>query len=191
MTVTPSQEAPAPKDSKDAKDPKAAAEAPARPAGPPLLSVLAVAAGALVGGAAIGLFAIAPRMVAARNAAPAAHAPAPEPEKPEKPEKSKPRSGKTTAYRMDNIVVNPAGSNGTRFLMASIAVEIDDPKVEAQVRERDFEMRDAVVATLERQTLEMLTHPGARDTIRNQLEAAFTPIVGSRPRVFLTQFVIQ
>jgi len=179
-----------PRDAKEAKNPKdAQSSAAAKPAGPPagagLIVVLAVAAAALVGGGGIGMFLIAPAVVAARNAP---H-PAAEPKKEEG--KGKPKAGKVTAYKMDNIVVNPAGSNGTRFLMASIAVEIDDPKVEAAVHDRDFEMRDAVVATLERQTLDMLTHPGARDTVRNQLEDAFTPIVGSRPRVYLTQFVIQ
>jgi len=161
-----------------------ATPAVAPPAKPnPLPTLLGIAGGALVAGAALGFFLVAPRVVAARSAAPAtAHA-----EK--KGEKGKP--SKPATYRMDNIIVNPAGSNGTRFLMASVAIELDDAKIGDTLHDKDVELRDAVISTIEKQSLEAITRPGARDTLRNQLVLKLAPIIGATPRVFLPQFVLQ
>jgi flagellar FliL protein len=89
--------------------------------------------------------------------------------------------------------VNPAGSAGTRFLMASVAFELSDEKVAAALQEQEVQVRDAVITALESQTLEMLTAPGSRAAIKRQLAATIQPLVpGHQPlRVYLPQFVIQ
>ncbi len=183
--------------------PSAPAEGAPKPAakGPALPLVLGVSAGTLVAGAALGLLLVAPRVTAMRAASsPAAQAAAHGEEDAhagddgkEKGHGGKEKGGheKPSGYRMDNIIVNPAGSNGTRFLMASVAIEVDNPKLSAVLKERDVPLRDAVISTIERQTLDDLTRLGARDSLRLQLVKALTPVVGARPRVYLPQFVLQ
>ena len=168
---------------------------PAKPSGlPPVLMLAAVVVAALgLGGAAGGLL-IGPRIVAMRAA-------------PRSPESAEGEAGdpgqghgggnkeesKAIVYRLDNIIVNPAGSQGTRFLMASVAFELPDSRLETRLRERDFQVRDAIIATLERQSLQMLMAPGARDSIKRQIGLAVQPLTGrTRPvAVYLPQFVIQ
>jgi flagellar FliL protein len=96
-------------------------------------------------------------------------------------------------FKVENIIVNPAGCEGTRFLMASVAFELPDEKVEARLRDHDFMVRDAVIGVLENQPLEALTRAGARDSLKRQLAEAILPLAGRhlRLRVFLPQFVIQ
>jgi flagellar basal body-associated protein FliL len=77
--------------------------------------------------------------------------------------------------------------------MATVAVEVPDEKTAASLRERDVQIRDAVMSVLERATLASLTVPGARDTLRGRIAVAIAPhLQGAAPaRVYLPQFVIQ
>ena len=178
----------------------AKSETASAPAGAPAFPILlAVTAAALLGGAAIGDFLVAPRIVAASRARPEAK-PAADAEAPEanrsgsgdsKADKGKKSNEKPATYRMDNIIVNPAGSNGTRFLMASVAVEVSDKTLQAAMKERDAELRDAVISALERQSLEVLLKQGARDTLRHEIEASIERVMNVPVRVFLPQFVVQ
>ena len=77
--------------------------------------------------------------------------------------------------------------------MATVAFELPDEKALEGLRERDAELRDAVITTFESQTLEMLTAPGAREALKRRLAAAAAPVLGDikHVRVYLPQFVIQ
>ena len=183
----------------------AAAAAAAAKAPSPMLVLIGVTVAALIGGVVVGRFLVAPGVIQARAKTPAVAA-SHEP-KDEKDEKGDGKEGKEhgggkshgkgkakdrpPAYRMDNIIVNPAGSNGQRFLMASVAIEVDDARTAESMRERDVELRDVVISTIERQTLSDLTRLGGRDSLRAQIIDALQPIIGERPRVFLPQFVLQ
>jgi len=176
----------------------------ARPAigAQPLILAGAIVA-ALAAGTVAGLLLLGPRLAAMRHAAPAAaHAESTaegEAEGEGKHAKEKGKGGhgkeaeKAVVYRLDNLIVNPAGSQGTRFLMASVAVEVPDARIEARLRERDFQVRDAVIAVLERQPLEVITSPGGRDSVKARLAETLRPMVGRGVplQIYLPQFVIQ
>ena len=149
-----------------------------------LMLVLGVAViGGLGAGAVVG-----PRFVSspAPDAAAAEHDSAPGPAHDEEP------AEEGLMFELDNIIVNPAGSNGLRFLMASVVIQLPDRRSVEHLRAREVQVRDAVVTVLGRQTLDMLTAPGARDSVRSRLSAAIAPMVGrTQLRVYLPQFVIQ
>jgi flagellar FliL protein len=94
---------------------------------------------------------------------------------------------------LENIVVNPAGTDGMRFVMVSFALKVDDPALEASLIERELEVRDVVSSTLERQTLDMLTSPHARDSLRVLVADAVAQFLpdGVDVRVLVPRFVIQ
>ena len=173
--------------------------APARPFKLPEPAILAaVIVIALAAGSLLGILVIAPRVVAARNARPAVAAKtedggAAKEGEGKQDEGKKGAEEKSAVYSIDNIVVNPAGSAGTRFLMASVAFELPNEKAVAALREKEVQIRDAVITTLESQTLEMLSAPGSREGIKRQLAIAVRPLVpGHQPvRVYLPQFVLQ
>ena len=164
----------------------------------------------LLGGAGGGLL-LGPKIHAARVAKasePAGEEKAAKPgkesreEKAEKGKESKEKKGKEkkhggkegepTVFKLENVIVNPAGTQGSRFLMATIAIESDDPKVDALLRSNDIAIRDRVISVLEYQTMETLTRPGARDSIKSQLAEAIAPFAeDAELRVYLPQFVIQ
>ncbi|HEY9230093.1 MAG TPA: flagellar basal body-associated FliL family protein [Gemmatimonadaceae bacterium] len=154
----------------------AAAAAPAT-SGKRNLIILATAG--LLAGSAVGLFAIGP-ILAKRKAA---H-PAPKVE--EKP---------TTpiTHEFQNIVLNPAGSNGTRFLMVSAAFELKDGNTDQLMKDREPEVRDRILALLGQKSIETLTDFTQRDNIKKEVLEAIAPMFpkGSVVKVFFPQFVIQ
>ena len=87
------------------------AEAPAKKRNLPL--ILAVV-GAVVVGSAGGIFVAGP-MIAGKSSAPDAAAEAKAEEEAAAPK---------PVYQIDNLVLNPAGTEGTRFLMATVAVAV-------------------------------------------------------------------
>lgn len=104
--------------------------------------------------------------------------------------------GKSPIFRLDNLIVNPAGAQGQHFLMCSIAFELEDSKLGDILREHEVELRDGVISTLESQSMTQLTAPGARDSLRVRIAAVAMPLLGedgedTELKVFLPQFVIQ
>jgi flagellar FliL protein len=177
------------------------AAAPASPkAGLPIV-LIGVIAGGLVAGAALGALLVAPQVNKLRHASAVAAAMDPKHKKDKKAEgkdkkDKKGEAGKSPVYKLDNIIVNPAGSQGQRFLMCSVAIESEDSKVLDTLREHEIELRDRVISMLAKQTLDRLTAEGARDSLRAELLVAIKPALGpdnqdAELKVFLPQFVVQ
>ncbi|HEX3929002.1 MAG TPA: flagellar basal body-associated FliL family protein [Gemmatimonadales bacterium] len=140
------------------------------------LGVLALAIGAVIGTLFIG-----PRLRPSSLAAGAqASAAAPKKEEPAR------------IFRLDNVIVNPAASQGQRFLIVSVAVEVRTPEAEAHLKESEVAFRDAVIGIVERMTLEQLSQTGARDSLRQILTASAIRFAhDSALHVYLPQFLIQ
>lgn len=176
---------------------------PAKSAGTPVWMLALVVVLALGAGSALGAFLIAPPLIKAKQAAalaerdPAAHKGKKKDKKDKKEKHGKEGGeGKSATYKIDNIVVNPADSQGQRFLMCSLAIEADDPKALDVLREHEVEVRDRVVTTLTAMTMAQLTSAGARDSIRARLVQTIHPVLGEEGedvelKLFLPNFVIQ
>jgi flagellar basal body-associated protein FliL len=187
---------------KEAAEAAPPADGKKKAAGPAPMVLIAVAAVALVAGAGTGAFVVAPRFLPAAAGADStggrADGHGKSGEKGGKDHGKKDAKGgghgeKSSVYRVDNLIVNPAGSQGQRFLMASVAFEFDDAKINEAVREREVEVRDRIITTFESHSLDELTRPGARDSLRSKLARVMQPLVGEDVhfQVFLPQFVIQ
>jgi flagellar FliL protein len=100
----------------------------------------------------------------------------------------------TTVHMMENLVLNPAGSNGTRFLMAAVAAEVKNEKVKEEMTGRDAELRDAVLRTLGERTVDQLADMSLRDALKRELVDSLNARLQSKnaiKRVYFPQFVIQ
>jgi flagellar FliL protein len=96
-------------------------------------------------------------------------------------------------FALENIIVNPAGSQGTRFLMVSIGIEAGSSEMERKLKDHELELRDLVISILESQTLAMLAAPGARDSLKRRIAESIAPVMGPKvkAKIYLPQFVIQ
>lgn len=94
---------------------------------------------------------------------------------------------------LENLVLNPANSGGSRYLLMSIAIEGTNAKAVAAMTARDAEVRDLILSTLGRKTVDELSDVTARDAIKAELIAAVQERFGktSVKQLYFPQFVIQ
>ncbi len=101
--------------------------------------------------------------------------------------------GADALHVIDNLVVNPSDSEGTRFLLASVALVPGDPGLGDELTARDVELRDALIRVLGGKTVDQLVDIGQRAALADELKAAVESIVGDHTirRLFIPQYVIQ
>ena len=93
---------------------------------------------------------------------------------------------------IDNLILNPAQSGGSRFLIATLVLDTDE-ETRAELEARDAEARDLLQTVLAIRTVDELSDISLRDEIRNDLRIALNTMLGYEGvhRIFLPQFVIQ
>jgi flagellar FliL protein len=179
-----------------------AAPTPDSQAGPPapggfkakLPLIVLVAVGLAVGGGT-GAMLIGPMMAqklgrgAAPSQAAAAHAEEPEEAAPD----SADASGAPSVHLLENLVLNPAGSGGSRFLLLSVAIETSGPNTVTAFQARDAELRDIMLTALGSKTVDQLTDITTREGIKTELLATITARFGKNAvkRLYFPQFVVQ
>lgn len=96
-------------------------------------------------------------------------------------------------HMVENLVVNPAASSGSRFLLASFAIEVTSAEVAARLEAQDVVIRDAFTLVLASRTVETLTDIQQRAALSQELVEAAEGVAGTGNvlRVLIPQFVIQ
>lgn len=101
--------------------------------------------------------------------------------------------GDAALYAIDNLVVNPAGSQGTRFLVVGLAVRLTNGSTSSALQARDPEIRDALLGLLASKTVDELSDQGARDSLKAQVKSAVEAVIGKGTvaSILIPQFVLQ
>jgi flagellar FliL protein len=103
------------------------------------------------------------------------------------------KKGKVSAPLSGKILVNVAGTAGTRYLVANVTLVGKRSDLKAQVDQNDAELRDAASSILSGKTITDLEKPGMRNIIRAELISAFNDILGKDTvnEIYLTEFAVQ
>ncbi|HEY0969850.1 MAG TPA: flagellar basal body-associated FliL family protein [Gemmatimonadales bacterium] len=154
-----------------------------------LLLIAVIVLGVVIGGGA-GAFVAAP-LLAGRVPPTAADSAAKGEE-----QAGKAKGGKESAkvvHVVDNMVLNPAGSGGARFLLLSVGLAVKDEATVKTLSDRDPELRDVVLRFMGARTIEELADVGLRDSLKAQLRTAVGERFGAGTviDVYFPQFVIQ
>jgi flagellar protein FliL len=96
-------------------------------------------------------------------------------------------------YAIENLVVNPAGTQGSRFLIVSLTIVPDDGASRTQLVARDAEIRDTLLHVLGSKTVQQLSDLTQREQMKEEMRAAAETVIqpGKIRRIFLPQFVLQ
>lgn len=99
----------------------------------------------------------------------------------------------TAVYQIDNLVLNPAQSGGTRFLMLTVAFQVKDETVLEQMKLRDAEVRDAILTVIGSKTVEQLVDIAARNPLKAELKDSVAPLFPKEAvtQIYFPQFVVQ
>ena len=96
-------------------------------------------------------------------------------------------------FEFSNIVVNLAGTMGTRYLKTSFMVTGPDAGIKAAFDQNKPRLTDVTLNVLSSLTLADLEEPGAKNVLREKLVAAYNQALGRKvaEQVYFSDFVIQ
>ena len=107
--------------------------------------------------------------------------------------------GKTAAganpptYEFDNIVVNLAGTMGTRYLKTTFIVTGVDASLKSVFEENKARLTDVTLNVLSSLTLADLEEPGSKNVLREKLVTTYNQALGRKiaDQVYFSDFVVQ
>jgi flagellar FliL protein len=94
---------------------------------------------------------------------------------------------------VDDIIVNPAGTGGTRFLSTSVGFEISSKEAGELFEQRRPMIRDALIMILGSKTIEELSDPKEKEITRFQIKKRVEQLLetDNLEAVYFTDFVLQ
>ncbi len=108
-------------------------------------------------------------------------------------EKGAEATGAGNTYQFENVVVNLAGTMGTRYLKTSFMVSGKDMGLRAAFENNKPKLVDTTLNTLSSLSLPDLEEVGSRNMIREKLIAAYNQVLGKRmvDQIYFSDFVVQ
>ena len=80
-------------------------------------------------------------------------------------------------YQMDQLVVNPANTNGRRYLMVEISLELNVEHIPL-METTNPRVRQELIETFSRRTVSQLTTPKERDLLRKEVVEIINSSIG-------------
>jgi flagellar FliL protein len=104
-----------------------------------------------------------------------------------------PASARRESVPLNKLLVNVAGTMGSRYLLVSLAVMSSSSNFKDRIAEKEPQLRDVAQSILNVKTIADLEKPGARNLIRGELLAGFNNILGDPgvQEIYFTEFAIQ
>lgn len=98
-----------------------------------------------------------------------------------------------TTFKFENVVVNLAGSMGTRYLKVSFLVTGTEKTLADEFEQKKAQLLDVTLNVLSSLSLADLEEAGARNILRERLVSSLNQAVGRRlaEQVYFTDFVVQ
>lgn len=99
----------------------------------------------------------------------------------------------TEVFLVSDMIVNPAETNGTRFLNTTIGLGVTDKLVKVTLEEKSAQVRDALISILTTKTIPELVHPDGKKILRREIirkvDSMITPY--HILEVYFVDFVLQ
>ncbi|MEK7675864.1 MAG: flagellar basal body-associated FliL family protein [Verrucomicrobiota bacterium] len=94
---------------------------------------------------------------------------------------------------LSKVLVNVAGTMGTRYLMTSVTLVGSAPDFKSRIEENKDQLLDLAASALSTKTISDLEKPGARNLVRTELITVFNSALGAEmvQEIFITEFAIQ
>lgn len=119
-----------------------------------------------------------------------------------KPEHKKPKKKKKKShgkeqvsemFAISDIVINPAGTGGSRYLSVSFSFDLESAETYALFEAREPVIRDALITILSSRTVAQLTDAKQKEIVRYQIKKRVSKLLKTDElaAVYYTDFVLQ
>lgn len=96
-------------------------------------------------------------------------------------------------FNIDDIIVNPAQTNGKTLVLASLGFDLKTPEAKKTFEEKVIIVKDAVITLLSSKTVSQLSNASFRDSLKTEMISELSkklPGVGIN-NVYFSKFIIQ
>ena len=92
-----------------------------------------------------------------------------------------------------DVIVNPAGTNGSRLLVTTIGLEVPTTEAKVELEQKEVQTRDILVTVLSGKRLEDLAAPEQREALREEICSRVNKLLQSSKlkNVYISKFIIQ
>jgi flagellar protein FliL len=99
----------------------------------------------------------------------------------------------TVTVPLNKLLVNVAGTMGSRYLLVSLSVVGTGSDFQKKMQDDDAALRDMACGDLATKTIADLGKPDIRNVVRSELLTGFNNILGNNcvKQIYLTEFAIQ
>ena len=110
-------------------------------------------------------------------------------EEPEEEPPEEKRPSDVGMYVIKDLIVNPAGTRGTRFFLVSLGLEYSPPGAEDKLKEQEPRIRDRLITILAEKTLAQLSDITYREKLREEINQAVQEVLADDAEVLHVYFV--
>lgn len=96
-------------------------------------------------------------------------------------------------YSLDDLIVNPANTNGKMLLLASVGLSVESEESKKTLEEKQVVVKDAVISVLSSKSVTQLGSATYRDTLKVEiLKNLSVQLPGSKVNnIYFSKFIIQ
>ena len=96
-------------------------------------------------------------------------------------------------YTLDEVVVNPANTNGRNLLLASLAFDLPSEENKTELENKEFLVKDMIISVLSSKSIRFLNDISMRDSLRSEIShkiEGFLPHVKIN-KVYFSRYILQ
>ena len=96
-------------------------------------------------------------------------------------------------YSIDDIIVNPADTDGKRLLLTSVGIDLGKLEMENDLKSREPMVKDVIISTLASKNIDQLGNTAYRDTLKMQIASGLKKLLPSVSinNVYFSKYIIQ
>jgi flagellar FliL protein len=96
-------------------------------------------------------------------------------------------------FVVKDLIVNPAGTNGTRFLLTTVGFEVSGPEMMKELEMKEIQVRDILNTILTSKGLDELVDVNQREILRSEIAERMNVLLknGTLSSVYFSKFIIQ
>ncbi|MFA4922797.1 MAG: flagellar basal body-associated FliL family protein [Ignavibacteriaceae bacterium] len=96
-------------------------------------------------------------------------------------------------FAIDDIVVNPAETDGKRLLLLSLGITVKSEEEKTEMKTKEILVKDAIISTISSKNLYQLNSAGYKDSLKRELTQRIKQIFPKvhLHQVYFSKFIIQ
>lgn len=96
-------------------------------------------------------------------------------------------------YSIDDIIVNPAETDGKRLLLTSVGIDLGKLEMENDLKSREPMVKDVIISTLASKSIDQLDNTAYRDTLKLEIASGLKKLIPSVAinNVYFSKYILQ